>query len=207
MNTEWLTIIKDISLIIAACVGSIVAIKGLNTWKIEQRGRVAFELARNLLANTYRLRDQVNNLRAPFMSAAEMKNPPDDSPFAKTDEGKYFYRQYSGYEGRLTPLSETRKKIFVDLAEAEALWGSNIRKEYNKLFSIINELVVEINMYLDQLNPEKPMFQNKLDYKDDLKRVRIMFGTGSEKDKYAKKINEVIESIKNCIQPHLQKQK
>jgi len=207
MNMEWLTIIKDISLIIVACIGSIVAIIGLNTWKAEQRGRVAFELARNLLANTYRLRDQVSNLRAPFMSAAEMKNPPDDSPFVKTEKGKHFYRQYSGYERRLTPIDETLKKIFVDLAEAEALWGSNIRKEYNKLFSIINKLVIEIHMYLDQLNPEKPMFQYKLDYEDNMKRVKIMFGTGSEKDEYARKVDGAIKSIENCIQPHLQKQK
>lgn len=204
---EWLTIVKDIFLIIAACIGSMVAIIGLNAWKVEQRGRVAFELARNLLANTYRLRDQISNLRAPYMSAAEMKNPPDDSPFAKTEEGKHFYRQYSGYKRKLTPLSETQKKIFVDLAEAEALWGLDIRKEYDKLFRIINELAIEIGMYLDQLNPEKPMFNYRLDYEDNMKRTKIMFGIGSEKDEYAKKVNETIESIKNCIEPHLQKQK
>jgi hypothetical protein len=35
-----------------------------------------------------------------------MQNPPEDSPLAKTEEGKRYYNVYTGYMNRFEPVKE-----------------------------------------------------------------------------------------------------
>lgn len=203
----YLKIIKEIMIIITSVIGGIVAIIGLNTWKAQQRGKIAFELSRRLLSNTYKLRDLIKHLRSPYMSGGEMENPPDESPFINSEEGKRYYRQYSGYKKRLTPLEKTKNKILVDLTEAEALWGAEIREKYDQLFSTINELVVEIDMYLLRLNPEEHAIRFSGETTEQTKTRNNLMYRSSKNDEFNQKISKNIEEIENLIRPHLKYQK
>lgn len=136
--------IADILVGLAAIVTATAAVLGLNTWKAQARGHLAFRLSHELLSNTYRLRDTVRALRSPYMSAAEMKDPPSDSPLDSSAAGRHFYRQFSGYNQRLLRLEDVRAGIMATLPEAEALWGHNIKVAYDALFRHVNQLVAEI---------------------------------------------------------------
>jgi hypothetical protein len=73
-----ISVSKDIIISIAAIVGSVIAIKGLITWKRKIKWKTEYGLARRFLVSLYKYRDAVNGVRHPVMMAYEMPYPPED---------------------------------------------------------------------------------------------------------------------------------
>jgi hypothetical protein len=72
MNTlEVLSIIKDISLSVAAGVTAYVALTGLGKWEKELNGKANFDVARELARSVYAVRDGIAYCRSPFTEAQE----------------------------------------------------------------------------------------------------------------------------------------
>jgi hypothetical protein len=72
---EAITTFKDVVVAIAAFVGMIVALTGLNTWNRQLKGEVEYELTRRLLKCTYRLREAIQGVRHPMIFADEKVVP------------------------------------------------------------------------------------------------------------------------------------
>jgi hypothetical protein len=68
---EWISIVKDLLVALAAATTATVAVLGLNKWSTELRGRTRFEVSRGLLLATYPLRDEVQSCRSPFVRGQE----------------------------------------------------------------------------------------------------------------------------------------
>jgi hypothetical protein len=200
---NYIGLIKDIVLLVTGIIASLVALIGLNTWKKHLKGKVEYDLSRKLLTKTYRLRDLISFVRSSYMSGAEMQNPPDNSPFSKTEEGKRYYNAYTGYMNRFKPINETKARLLTDLLEAEALWGDSIRQQYNRLFHQMNVLVVEIESYLRDINPETRYRRDMPDPRIE-QQLKIMYSREKvENDEYWQEFVSILNEIEKLIKPHL----
>ena len=63
---EIITLIKDISLAVAAIITSYAALRGLNAWKTKLKGQIDHDLARRLLTTLFKYRDAIYSGRSPF---------------------------------------------------------------------------------------------------------------------------------------------
>ena len=66
---EVITAIKDVLLGLAAATTAVVAVIGLKNWSRELKGKAEFEIARNMIRATYKLRNELQICRSPFYSA------------------------------------------------------------------------------------------------------------------------------------------
>ncbi len=71
MDGELVSIASDITIGVSALVVAIVAFCGLRTWRRELTGKAKFEVARNVMSSSLRLRDQFKWARFPITSSAE----------------------------------------------------------------------------------------------------------------------------------------
>jgi hypothetical protein len=71
ISFEIITVTKDIIFIFAAIVTANVAVKGLQSWSKELKGKADFEVARNLIRAAYKLRDELSYCRNPWISLNE----------------------------------------------------------------------------------------------------------------------------------------
>lgn len=195
-----LAIAKDVILAITGIIGSVVAIKGILTWKRQLRGRVEYDLARKLLTSTYKLRDSISYIRSPLMFGGEMEDPPENSPFAATEEGKRYYNSMTGYRKRFESANSVRAELLADIHEAEAVWGNDIRSRFNVLLSLLNELSVEIASYLDDKNPVA--YRSEVPKDEVKRRMGIMYEMNDiTKDPFGQRVVLAIEKIEEALHP------
>jgi len=60
---------KDLVLMAAAIVASYVGIKGLGSWRRQLRGNAEYQLAKNILAAIYELREAVSNASQAYLKS------------------------------------------------------------------------------------------------------------------------------------------
>ena len=149
---EIISIIKDIILSFAAIIGTLVAVKGLSTWRRQLTGQSEYELARRILVNLFKYRDAINGVRYPVIS--EFPSPPEEESKNMNLIQRQFYGTFKVYQTRWDKVREQKASLYVELLEAEALWG----KELNNLFKVISdlehELFVRVLFYIKEINPD-----------------------------------------------------
>lgn len=202
---EIVSTVKDVVLAVVGATGAGVALGGLSAWREQMRGRTEYELARRLLANTYRTRDAVNDVRSPYMSGAEMENPPQDSPYAVSDDARQHYQYAAGYSRRFSGLNKLNVDIMVDLAEAEAVWGGDIRNAFASLFKLVRELSISVQLHLDERDPLKRHSHRELteaERERHEERDRVVWALGDD-DPFREKIEAAIRDIETLLTPHV----
>lgn len=203
---QLLSYSKDVILAVAAIVGAVVAVRGLRTWNRQLKGGTEYELTRRLLKNTYRLREAMALVRHPFMSAAEMPEPPEDERNKMTRDQRVHYGSVRGYEKRWEPVVAARTDLQTDLLEAEVLWGSGVHSTFAPVFKLQHELYVRLHTYLRASDPGVPE-RTRDALHVLLEKVRdVLYGMpGSEDDVFAKDFAAAIGAIEVFLKPHLRK--
>ena len=201
---DWFGMGRDVIVSGSAAVAAIVALRGLGVWRQQQKGKVEYDLARKLLTNTYRLRDAVAIVRAPFISAAEMDSPPAESEYAKTPSGMRYHQEATAYQKRFAFVDEAKATLRGDLLEAEILWGKPVRESYNELFRLIGTLAVTIQMHLIDVRAG----HDDLTGEEHAEKRSIMYETGilgKGKDSFNEKLRLALDQIEGLIRPALEK--
>lgn len=67
----WRSVVKDTVEIAFYVVTGSVVVLGLRSWRRELKGRARYEVAKNIIAGAYRVRDAIDNTRAFMMTPAE----------------------------------------------------------------------------------------------------------------------------------------
>lgn len=194
---EIITIIKDIFISIAAATTAFVAYKGLQKWQKELNGKANFDTARALIRSTYKLRDEIEYSRSPFIPAGEF--PKNYDPLNKTDEsrGDAFAHVYSK---RWESIVEAIQDFDAYVLEAESLWGTRIKEKTNVLRSCVIELRTAMDAYISNEYSGGEYFKDR----DFSKSMRsIVSNTQKDKNELTLKINAAIKEIENEISPHL----
>jgi hypothetical protein len=200
--SELLTNIKDIFLAGAAATTATVAVKGLNSWHRELRGKAEFQTAISLIKSTYRLRDEIWASRSHFISGAEFPKGY-GSPGHKTAQQESEAWAHV-FNNRWRPVRDALLDFESYLLEAEAFWGSNIRGKADELRQCARNLRVAMEAIIDDKAQGGENFRTDKEFCKTMRK--IVFASRDEKDNpLTVKINNAIMGIEDISRPHLKR--
>ncbi len=145
-------IIKDIMLGCAAKITYTVAIIGINSWKKQLKGRTYFKISRDLLLNTYKLRDAIQISRSRFTFAYEFpENYNFKDKHTNEEEGEVWSHIYFN---RMKPIYSQLREYDIISLEAETFWGNEIKSKTFRLKKCVTKLRNAIDIIIDEkINP------------------------------------------------------
>ncbi len=195
-------IIKDIFLITFAAIGSVVAIIGLRTWRIQLKGKTDYELAKRLLKNIYSLRQRIEWFRNPLMMSDEISaaRKSFDASDEKLEDRKY--DSHFVYQKRWNNIVEIYNEVNVDKIESEVLWGTEVSIEIDNIRSLLSKLNISMQEVMD-LNIRENLSEDLYEILKEHRTVISSRGFKDKPDDFTKKLNECIESLESLIKPHL----
>jgi hypothetical protein len=203
---DYVPLVKDISLSLAAIVGAYVALRGLSTWNRQLKGGVEYELTRRILKITYRLREAIKGVRNPVMWAGEMPSPDPQNAATMSHEQIRFYGMSKAYQQRWDKVSAVRADLQTELLEAEALWENKLHGLFEPLFKLQHELFVTVHFHVMACNPEEEIETRKAMSDIGRKRRDILYDlSGETEDEFSKDLAQAIKSIEAFLKPHLRK--
>ena len=201
MQVEFVSVIKDILLSIAAIVTASVAIIGLRSWKKELSGKASFEVARGLIRATYKLRDEINYGRSPFTHANEF--PDDYDPRNKTEEKEAKAWAYI-FTNRWKPIAEAILEFDANVLEAEALWGGEIKDKTSELKRCAHNLRASMESYVRNEASGGRNFESNNSLSERIhSEIWSGWGDEGETDKLSERINDSIYNIESELRPYL----
>jgi hypothetical protein len=133
-----------------------------------------------------------------------MPTPSEEESKNMTPSQVSFYGKQKNYKAKLEKVQAERRSLHIDLFEAEAIWGEDLKKLFKKLFQLENELFTYIQYYFEKINPE-----SDIDTKESAKLVmgkrrNIMYDDLSEEgDDYKKDFQMGVEEIEKYLKPKL----
>lgn len=199
---EIITVVKDVLVALAAATTAVVAVLGLRKWRQELEGKAQFEVARNLIRATYRLRDEIRNCRSPFYSAYEF--PEDYKGGLAQHSGEEEARAWMHiYKNRWTPVWTALQEFDSHTLEAEALWGSAIRTKTDAL----RECVRDLNAAIDAVIRDKASGGEDFKDREFGKQMRSIVAASADDDKNVinRKMGKAISGIEDELRPHLRR--
>jgi hypothetical protein len=200
---ETISVAKDILLGIAGATTAIVAVLGLRRWRQELEGKANFEVARNLIRATYRLREAIKICRAPFYSIYEFPEDYKGGPIEPTAEKET--RAWAHiYKNRWAPVWSALQDFDSNTLEAEALWGSAIRTKTDVIRSCVKELDMAIDAILRDKASGGGDFAGDKEYGEEMKQIAA--GTSDdEKNELNQKIAKGIIGVEEELRRHLRR--
>ncbi len=126
-------------------VTSVGVVSGVRNWLSQVKAKNRYECAKNMIAGAYRIRDQIEHCRSPFMAAAEWVDHQ-----AKEDEEpneRFARTSYYAYRRRFERVTDALYEWFPTVTEAEALFGTAAREQAAKLERVVAKLGNSIEMY------------------------------------------------------------
>lgn len=126
-------------------VTPIIAMFGLRSWKQELRGRSEYEVATNVLAGAYRLRDAIKQIQAPFMASSEWAGRPKQE--GETEQQASVYNSFYAFSNRYAVVREAVTSWYPHVVRGEALFGPDAKTATEALAKVANKLWVSIEMW------------------------------------------------------------
>jgi hypothetical protein len=214
-SLEIAPLVTNVLLGIAVVVTGIVAVIGLRSWRRELEGKAKFEVARDLIRATYRLREAIQRCRLPTVGASELpKGYEGDLVIDKTKEED---SQAWGHvlSNRWISVQKAMQELESHALEAEALWGQPVRATTDQMLHCTMELFIAIWAFTSNVAGIKHKAssgeQMQL-YKSPEETRRAVFGYldnpfGSPDDDnpLSKKIARAIRAIEDQVLPHLRR--
>jgi len=201
---DWpkiIAIVKDLILAAAAITGSMVAVKGLSTWRRQLKGQAEYELAKRILKITFQYRDAINRVRHPMMLSYEMPYPPKDQAENMNEEQIRYFGTSKAYQARWDRVTKARETLYPELLESEALWGNDLENLFKVLYKLENKVYIIIEYHLKLINTDVPEYR-KGPIRDFVKED-ILYDTLTEEDNFRKELYSGIKAIENFLKPHL----
>lgn len=198
MTVDTLTEILSFVPSLAALAGVIIAAMGLQTWRRQLLGRNEYEIARRFLRAAYKVRNEVANVRAPFVSSGEMAVAFQEAgvePEGPTDprgEGLALQR-------RVNRLDDALADLEVEGLEAEVLWGRPALDAVLRIRNLVRELKSNIRIHLRETEHPPRAF----DLERYEKRMALIYGVGDEEDDFWGIILDWVGSMEDLLRPRL----
>jgi hypothetical protein len=203
MKAVNLSEIKDIIVGLAAIIGAVSALIGLQAWRRQLRGNTHYEVARRLLKAIYKTKRFIQQVRNPVIPAIESYQ----AIIAKQVEGTFKDIDYEGkvaeavYAIRWEKLMAIAVELDLELIEAEVLWGKDIRDKVFDLYKSIHELRYAIDRHIAIKAKLKTVtVQENKEIED------FLYGTHDPgNNKFSLRINGLVEEIEKFVKPYLLK--
>jgi len=199
---EWIACLKDIVLMCTAITASIVAIKGLSTWKKQLKGKDEYDLCKRIIIDLYKYKEGIKIVRNPVMFSSEFNNKEDET-LTNIQIKNYKNKSYA-YQQRWQKIEENRNKLNLDLIESRVFWNGELEKLLLPIFDFENKLFYAVQDTLIMSNPEQDKEYKKVvgeSFRQENK-TEVLYFLGKD-DKHNNKLERDIKEIENFIQKKL----
>jgi len=193
LNNIDLTLIKDIVLVISSLTAIFFTIGNFSKWKKEHKGKLQYELSRNLLKSIYDLRDDFNGVRSPMIYPSEFSSEHHISESKESEKYKYIF------ENRLKYLQKSYNTYLSLLPEVEIDYSSEINTLCMELIKQINNYHFKMNEFI-QIVDNWDLLNNP--YHKELNR--IIFNNG-ENNTTTISFNETVDKLKTQLMKEIKK--
>lgn len=198
----WVSLAKDCATLVAACIGAWVAIKGLNAWRRQLRGKTDYELARKILRASYKVREAIRAVRHPAIWNPEFAAA-EKQVVVENDDLKRFpdaARLFAVYQVRWSELSAAVTELDAEAFEAEISWGAPFRAKLLELRKLVSLLRWAVDRHIEKMADSSGRMQPPNQEVDDL----IYDKSGKRgPDDFAQKIQSAVSEIEEALRPHL----
>ena len=199
-SIEIISVTKDIILIFAAIATAHVAIKGLQSWSRELKGKADFEVARSLIRSIYKLRDELRYCRSPWVTLGEF--PEDYDPNKKTSEIEAKAYAFI-YANRWKPVATALQDFESQALEAEALWGSEFKPKTDALRQCARNLQVALEADISNKASSGEDFKCDPEFGKTIRSE--IWATHDDKNSLTLNIGSAINEIETEIRPHFKR--
>ena len=200
----YLTALKDFLTSLSLVVAGVVAIAGLRTWRRQLKGTTEYELARRVVKAAYRLRDAIDKLRSPLITAAETASALKETGIEITakDPNPHAAQSYAVYQVRWKPIADAFHDLELEALEAEALWGRTVRDTIMDLRRSVNKLFSALDLILRQeSNPDAGILDRPT--REAFEKIIYRMSEKQEDDPYSLDLLNRIAAIEELMKPHL----
>jgi len=199
---------------VAAAIAAVIAWRGLRTWQDEMLGRRRAELAEEILADFYQVRDVFRWVRSPAGFAEEAAERPRDK-----DENEDVSRQLDRYFVPLARLHADRALLSALHAKQyrfRAVFGEKVQAPFQELRTIEAEIVASARMLTRLAKADarkakgfgtvRELSAEKL--QEDLKRreqhEERIWDTGEEGDEIVRRLDSLVSDIEAVCRPAIE---
>ena len=194
---EIISATRDIILILGTIITVSVAREGLKSWSQELKGKADFDVARNLIRATYKLRDEIRYCRSPWIQLGEFPdnyNSNEKTPIIEAKAYSFIY------ENRWKPVSTALQDFETQSLEAEALWGlwgSQFKPKTDELRQCARTLLVAIEAMINNKASGGEDFRCDPDF--GTKITAEILATHDDSNPLTLKISKAIQEIESEI--------
>lgn len=186
----------------AALFAAWVARSGLQTWRRQLRGQAQYELARRVLRAVLRVRDLMDGVRSPMITAGEFaaayeaagENPPE---ILSDSRGTQLV-----YDRRWQTLSAAMTELQSELVEAEVFWGKALRDDEVTLRKCYAELFSAVSMHL-RAQASKHVGESLSQVVENQFRTLYKVHSDEDPDLFGNRIESCVTRFENQLRPHL----
>jgi hypothetical protein len=189
-DIDW-SVTKDIIVSIAAIVTAGAAVYGFRTWRRELTGKARFETARSMMRAAFDLRDALENARAPWVDASEFPPVTDNdqsTPALRADALRHAYNK------RWKPVYSAMTAFRDKSAEAEVIFGAELRGPTDELVSCVTTFSAAIRMLIDDKAQNGAIFDSDRQLArrvmDDVHSIK-----GDRENALTDKLHRAVEAI------------
>lgn len=193
---EWITLIKDGLLGVAALVTTVIAIYGVRMWKREMAGKEIYAATKTLVKESHMLYKATNRARSPIQdyerkvfSAAEVKYT--------TENERWRLSEADAYKKRMDDLSVAIERYQSALLEVRVLIGSKVYLGFLPFGKLITDVVHRIGNYIAVMQdytqvvlPDSPEVQEV---------QRELYPFDNIDDELSQKIGDAREEGEKCL--------
>lgn len=193
---EWIPLIKDALLAIAALVTTVIAISGARMWKRELAGKEIYSATKNLVKESHLLSKALRKARTPIedyerktFSAEEIKNT--------TKNERWRLSEADAYKKRIDELSVAIDSYQSALLDVRVLVGSKVYLGFLPFGKLVSEVINRIRNYISVVQDYS---QNVLPDSPELQEAQQeLYPSDNIDDELSQKIADTREEGEKCL--------
>jgi hypothetical protein len=201
---EYVVILKEITVALAALSAAIFAYLGLSTWRKELKGKAEYEKAKEVLKAVYKVREGFKHVRNPVIWSYEYPEEMRDHWGHLKKESEYEGTAHV-YEQRWKVLGEAFNDLEEKTLEAQVEWGPEFENIIRPLRECRATLLTTIRMMLERKKHPKEFSQLNLEESQKETSVLNYIGSDSKYDKFTPDIDKEIAEFEKKLRPHIRR--
>ncbi len=147
---EWIALIKDSLLAIAALVTMILSAYGVRVWKRDLVGKEVYSAAKVLVKESHLICTAARKLREPIQSY-ERRSFTEEEIQNTTKNERWSLSEAAAYRSRVKSFAKKVERYDAAKLELRVLVGSKIYEGFLPFGALLTEAVNRVNDYLDLL--------------------------------------------------------
>lgn len=196
-----LQFIKDIILIIGSLTSTFFAFRSYNKWKKEHKGKIKYELSRNILKTILTIRDDFKSIRSPFIHPHEFmpEFQPKFQPEFQPNKSKKSENLSYVFNNRLKVIYDSSNSLSSLFPEIELEFGNNLKK-------LCSDIIYEIKLYqmalseFIQISDVENIFNT-----EHYKKLTLQVYNIGDQNELTMKFENLIEIVKKEIEKEIKK--